>query len=738
MKTSNNFLLKSKPILFFKSFVLKKEQLKYSYLLVFASVLFSFSAIAQPTFGGAQGPTLLSGTLNQQGSRYLYTDVVVNVNGTTSNADAVITIIELNNITVNSVDTVLGVDNRFEPTTTTTADGGYAEWEIVFVEDGTANAVTNGTPIEVDSYTLQAIDVDGNEFFEALVGDSFFLEAGTSPPTGTCPQGSGVTTNLIGCPTELVVSANGPFTRFQSGSDFASGVHVGRTEYIVSITYSNVSTVRFRNGRSTTGSSRLNSISFLGEVTFVTGTTDPDPTNDPPVVIDNLGHTVLENSGANGPYNVLTGSSDPDGNLDSTTVTLIDPSNASNLGYVGTDLVISGVGTYSVDNTGNVTFTPATNYSGNADVNFRVLDTSAESSNTATLGITVCPVANNTTDSSTICESDTKTLTTTSSGGTWSVFSGGGSILGTTYTPADITVSTSVTVRYTIPASAPCSVSTSDVTFTVNPLPSVPTVSTPVEYCVGDTASTLTATGTNLLWYTVSTGGTGSATAPTPSTATAGSTSYYVSQTDGNSCESARSEIVVTVNALPIAAAITGPNAVCMGSTIDLTEGTAGTIVWSSSNTGVATIDGSGVVTPVSAGTTDITYTVTDSSGCTSLSSATFEVTVNALPIAAAITGPNAVCMGSTIDLTEGTAGTIVWSSSDTGVATIDGSGVVTPVSAGTTDITYTVTDSSGCTSLSSATFEVTVNALPIAAAITGPNAVCMGSTIDLTEGTAG
>ncbi|MDO5970039.1 Ig-like domain-containing protein, partial [Flavivirga aquimarina] len=128
----------------------------------------------------------------------------------------------------------------------------------------------------------------------------------------------------------------------------------------------------------------------------------------------------------------------------------------------------------------------------------------------------------------------------------------------------------------------------------------------------------------------------------------------------------------------------------------DLTEGTAGTIVWSSSDTGVATIDGSGVVTPVSAGTTDITYTVTDSSGCTSLSSATFEVTVNALPIAAAITGPNAVCMGSTIDLTEGTAGTIVWSSSDTGVATIDGSGVVTPVSAGTTDITYTVTDSSG------------------------------------------
>ncbi len=404
MKTFN-FLLKSKYILLFKNFKFKNKQLKHYCLLAFASLLFSFSAMSQgPTFGGAQGPTLLSGTLNQQGSRYLYTDVVVNVNGTTSNADAVVTIVELNNIIVNSVDTVLGVDNRFEPTTTTTAAGGYAEWEIVFVEDGTANASTNGTPIEVDSYTLQAIDVDGNEFFEVLVADSFLLEAGTTPPTGTCPQGSGVTTNLIGCPTELVVSANGPFTRFQSGSNFASGVHVGRTEYIVSVVYSNVSTVRFRNGRSTSGSSRLNSVSFLGEVNFVNGTSDPDPTNDPPVVVDNLGNTVLENSGANGPYNVLTGASDVDGNLDPTTVVLIDPSNSSNLGYVGTDLVIPGVGTYSVDNTGNVTFTPDANHLGNANINFEVLDTSAERSNTGTLGITVLPILDS--DNDGILDSD--------------------------------------------------------------------------------------------------------------------------------------------------------------------------------------------------------------------------------------------------------------------------------------------------------------------------------------------
>ncbi|MEL1247141.1 LamG-like jellyroll fold domain-containing protein [Flavobacterium helocola] len=81
-------------------------------------------------------------------------------------------------------------------------------------------------------------------------------------------------------------------------------------------------------------------------------------------------------------------------------------------------------------------------------------------------------------------------------------------------------------------------------------LPSVATVTTPVTYTQGATATALTATvganGSNLLWYSTATGGTGT-TAPTPSTATVGSTSYWVSSTNANGCESARTEIVVTV-----------------------------------------------------------------------------------------------------------------------------------------------------------------------------------------------
>jgi hypothetical protein len=60
-----------------------------------------------------------------------------------------------------------------------------------------------------------------------------------------------------------------------------------------------------------------------------------------------------------------------------------------------------------------------------------------------------------------------------------------------------------------------------------------------LEYCVGATATALTATaatGHTLNWYTVATGGTASTTAPVPSTATAGITTYYVSQVNANGC----------------------------------------------------------------------------------------------------------------------------------------------------------------------------------------------------------
>ncbi|MCB6022925.1 hypothetical protein LIS97_12860, partial [Flavobacterium psychrophilum] len=64
--------------------------------------------------------------------------------------------------------------------------------------------------------------------------------------------------------------------------------------------------------------------------------------------------------------------------------------------------------------------------------------------------------ATNTTSTAAICENTTKALTATPAGGTWSVLSGGGTILGTTYTPADVAADTPVTIRYTVAANGSC------------------------------------------------------------------------------------------------------------------------------------------------------------------------------------------------------------------------------------------------------------------------------------------
>jgi gliding motility-associated-like protein len=89
------------------------------------------------------------------------------------------------------------------------------------------------------------------------------------------------------------------------------------------------------------------------------------------------------------------------------------------------------------------------------------------------------------------------------------------------------------------------------INLTVNPIPTAPAVVSPISYCEEAMAPALTATGTALLWYDVPTGGTGSNTAPSPSTVAAGDYSYYVSQTLLG-CESPRAEIIVGIKPKPL------------------------------------------------------------------------------------------------------------------------------------------------------------------------------------------
>jgi gliding motility-associated-like protein len=186
-------------------------------------------------------------------------------------------------------------------------------------------------------------------------------------------------------------------------------------------------------------------------------------------------------------------------------------------------------------------------------------------------------------------------------------------------------------------------------------------------------------------------------------------------------------EMTVSSNSI---SEITGTTTVCVGSTTQLTDLTNGG-TWSSGSTGIATIDSStGLVTAGTAGTAVITYSVTNSCGTTSVTST---ITVNSLPTVEVITGPTTVCVGSTITLADATKfGS--WSSASPGIATVSAGGaggaggLVTGVSAGTSLITYTVSNGN-CSN--SVTQLVTVTDIPIING-THDGSVCGTGTVTL------
>jgi gliding motility-associated-like protein len=175
----------------------------------------------------------------------------------------------------------------------------------------------------------------------------------------------------------------------------------------------------------------------------------------------------------------------------------------------------------------------------------------------------------------------------------------------------------------------------------------------------------------------------------------------------------------VTVMVNPIPAAITGPDSVCSGSAITLTD--AGTGAWSSSNTAIATVDSVGDVTGVSAGTVIITFSA--GTGCYS----TYSVTVDQTP--SAITGTDTLCSGSFVFLSSTPPGG-TWTSSNGSVAIIGGGGTIVGGMAGTAVISYTIAH--GC----QATDTVTV--LPVPGPITGTTTFCVGTSTILSDTSTG
>lgn len=124
---------------------------------------------------------------------------------------------------------------------------------------------------------------------------------------------------------------------------------------------------------------------------------------------------------------------------------------------------------------------------------------------------------------------------------------------------------------------------------------------------------------------------------------------------------------------------------------------------WESKNTWVATVDPTGKVTAIKAGTTVITATAKDDSGISA--SCTVQVTVPTVKVTgitlnkttASVVKGKTVALTATVTPTNATNKNVTWKSSNSKVAKVDEkSGVVTAVAAGTAIITATAADDSG------------------------------------------
>jgi uncharacterized protein YjdB len=351
-------------------------------------------------------------------------------------------------------------------------------------------------------------------------------------------------------------------------------------------------------------------------------------------------------------------------------------------------------------------------------ISYSVTNSCGTATATQLISILAMPAAGVITGGSAVCMGSSIIETDASPGGIWSASNSnatvsGGVVMGVT-TGTDI-------ISYTVSNS--CGTAVATVTVTIDAMSSAGAITGPSGVCIGSPATL----------FDVAPGGVWSATNTNASVTISGIVTGVITGVDTirytvtNGCGSAAASAVITVSASsPAVGVIIGPGTVCAGSSIVLIDVLPGG-TWSSSNSN-ATVS-AGVVTGVTTGSSTISYTVTNGCGT---ASTTNLITIDAALVAGAISGPPAVCEGTTITLTNPVAGGI-WSSSNTN-ATVS-AGVVTGVSSGVSTISYTITGSCGS---ASATQNITIG-LPVSAGtITGPTGVCAGATVALSNAIAG
>ena len=177
-------------------------------------------------------------------------------------------------------------------------------------------------------------------------------------------------------------------------------------------------------------------------------------------------------------------------------------------------------------------------------------------------------------------------------------------------------------------------------------------------YCQFDSPVALVATGSNLHWYTSAAGGAFTTTAPVPSTAFAGSTIWYVTQSV-NGCESDRTPVTVSITTFPLFSIATDRTFACQGDTLVLSYSgpplvTSITWGWAAGESivGGTTSSSSVILSFDSSGNQKVMLTVNSPGGrCSNTDTITVKVVPK--PYAAAYIN-SGICLGDTVSLALG------------------------------------------------------------------------------------
>lgn len=354
--------------------------------------------------------------------------------------------------------------------------------------------------------------------------------------------------------------------------------------------------------------------------------------------------------------------------------------------------------------------------SGGVMISYEVTNSCGANSDTLLVNITDTPVVGVITGISTACVGATVSLSGVSSGGVWS-----------STAPSIASVSSSgvvfangsglATISYSVTNS--CGSAYDTIVFTVNAVPDAGVVSGPAIVCAGTSASYSTSVAAAGAW---SCSPTALATISSLGSLTAlGEGTVVVTYSVTNTCGSDSDTLHVNILAVPVAGNITGPMSACEGATVTL-SGVSGVGSWSSTSTGVATFASPAELHALAAGTTTISYVLTNACG-SSYDTAVF--TVLGLPNIGTISGSSSICLSSSATLGD-VLGIGSWSSSAPSVITVNSSGIVTALTMGSAIISYSATNTCG-TSVDTIMISVsTVPALPI---LSGADSLCVGAT---------